>query len=405
MIRGRSALRCLWFAAMMRLSCAQAGVWGIDPLIGVVGDYSTNSQLLDVPHTAQTEGAILLNAPTTYNGNGLELFVTPSFRISNSTGYSSVTSDYERLNVKGELDTDRDVLSAAAGVSRDSSLYYDYLTDGGTGVRRDLWTADLNWDRKLTERMEFDTDVGTTQVRYARGSGISTLTDYKYTSISPTLGWDSSERGRLTVEASVGRYDSLDGSTSSRNANLQAGFVRRLSEIWSLTSTAGYSRSLNRLDGDEEFVELTPNGPVLALVPFRLESAQSGTVYSLDLSRKGERLSLDATASRQLTPTGFEYLALVTAYELTTTYAYSERLSFSSDVRYMNSKAPQQQGPRIESTPRYVGISASWRWTERWTATIGASYVTERYTPPSVNVSSSEVSITLSRQFDHIKFQ
>src|SRR5271156_3527555 len=162
MIQGRSALRCLCFAATMQLSCAQAGVWGIDPLIGVVGDYSTNAQLLDVPHTAETDGALLLNAPTTYNGNGFELFVTPSFRFSNSTGYSSVTSDYEHLNAKAEFDTERSVLTAAAGVSRDSSLYYDYLIDGSTGVRRDSWTADLNWERFLTQRVDFATDVNST---------------------------------------------------------------------------------------------------------------------------------------------------------------------------------------------------------------------------------------------------
>src|ERR1700690_1073029 len=98
-LRG-SALRCLFLAATMRISCVQAGVWGVDPSLGLVGHYSTNAQLLDVPHTARTDGALLLNAPTTYNGNGFELFVIPSFRISNSTGYSSVTSDYEHLNIK-----------------------------------------------------------------------------------------------------------------------------------------------------------------------------------------------------------------------------------------------------------------------------------------------------------------
>ena len=405
MIQSRSALRCLGVAAMMRLSCAHAGVWGIDPLIGAVGDYSTNAQLLDVPHTAQADGALLLNAPTTYNGNGVELLVAPSFRISNSTGYSSVTSDYDRLNVKGELDSDRNVFTAAAGVSRDSTLYYDYLTDGGIGVRRDSWTADFDWRRKLTERLDLDTDAGSTEARYARGSGISTLTDYKYSSLSPTVAWNSSERGKLTITAGVGLYDSLDSTTSSRNANLQAGFERKLTEVWSLTSTVGYSRAINRLNGDQEFLEFTPYGPEIVFVPFRLQSTQSGTVYSLNLSRQGERLSLNATASRQLAPTGFEYLALLTAYELTTSYVCSERLSFGSDLRYMKYQAPPQLGESYQSTPKYMGINVSWRWTERWTAIFGASYVTEHYAPPSVKVTSSEVSITLSRQFDHIKFQ
>src|SRR5580658_8626113 len=114
---------CLVVAAMSAPDCVLAGVWGADPVIGVVGDYSTNAQLLDVPHTAETDAALLLSAPVTYNGNGFELFVTPNFRLSDSTGYSSVTSSYEHLNVKSEFDTERSVLTATAAVARDSSLY------------------------------------------------------------------------------------------------------------------------------------------------------------------------------------------------------------------------------------------------------------------------------------------
>jgi hypothetical protein len=401
MILERLALRCLCLAAMMRLSCAQAGVWGIDPQIGVVGDYSSNAQLLDAPHTAQADAALLLNAPTTYNGNAFEFYITPSFRLSNSPGYSAVTSDYEHLNVKSELDADRDVYSASALIGRDSSLYYDYLTNGGTGVRRDTLMGDGNWDHSFTERLELDADINWTRTQYAEGAGVATLTDYKYISLSPTLAWNSSERGKLTASASVGRYDSLDGTTSSKNGNVQLGFARQLSELWSLTAAAGYSRAVNRLSGDEQVLEFTPQGPELVLVPFTAKSAQNGTVYSMNLSRKGERWSLNATASRQLTPTGFDYLATLTVYELTTTYAYTERWSFGSDTRYVRSETPQQQ-----ATPKYIGINASWRWTEHWSLTVGASYVTESYSPPhGAEVSSSELSITLARQFDHIKFQ
>src|SRR5271163_818038 len=152
-LRG-SALLCLSVAAMIYSSSPRAGVWGVDPVLGVVGDYATNPALLDVPHTAETHGALLLDSPTTYNGDAFELFVMPSFRLSDSSGYSSLASDYEHLNLKGEFDTERSVLTAAAGAARDSSLYQDYLSDGATGVRRDTLTADLNWDRLLSERVD-----------------------------------------------------------------------------------------------------------------------------------------------------------------------------------------------------------------------------------------------------------
>ncbi len=376
----------------------------MDPVVGVVGDYSTNPALLEAPHTAEADGAVLLDAPTAYNGNGFELFIAPSFRLSNSQGYESLASDYEHLNVKSEFDTDRSVLAAALGANRDSSLYSDYLSNGSTGVRRDTLTADLNWDRHLTERVEFDADVNTVQVRFGRAVGIATLTDYKDTSVSPTVSWNTSERGKLTVTASASRYNSLDGASESRSANLQAGFARSLSEIWSLTVNAGYSRALNHLNTDEEYLVLTPQGLVPVFVPIALESAQNGTVYSVDLSRKGERLSFDATASRQLAPTGYAFLSKQSSVELTATCLYSDRWSFSADLHYLQAQDPQLQGGIENRTPLYVSVGANWQWSEFWRVTFGASRVSERFQPPNIDVASNEVSIKISRTFNHIKF-
>jgi hypothetical protein len=376
----------------------------MDPVLGVIGDYSTNPALLESAHTAGVNGAVLLDAPTAYNGNGFELFVLPSFRVSNSEGYSSMASDYEHLNVKGEFDTERSTWTLAAGANRDSSLYADYLANGSVGVRRDTLTADLNWDRHLTERLELDTDVNTMQVRFGQATGIANLTDYKDTSISPTLSWNSSERGKLTLSASVGRYDSLDAASESRSANLQVGFVHSLSEIWSLTANVGYSRALNRLSFDEEFYVLTPEGLAIESVPIREESAQNGTVYSVDLGRKGERLSFDAIASRTLAPTGFAFLAKQNLVQLTATYTYSDRWSYTASAYYVQAQDPQLQGGIITQTPKNISLSTNWRWTEFWTVTLSAVRVEDRFQPPGNSIGSSEVSIKISRQFNHIKF-
>lgn len=400
----RPALHCLLAAAMIHSSGTRAGVWGLDPVLGIAGDYATNAALLDIPHTAETNGALLVDAPVTYNGNALEMFVIPSVRLSNSSGFSSVTSDYEHLNAKGEYDTERGVLTAAAGVARDSSLYQDYLSDGTTGVQRNTLTADLNWDRTLTERVDFDTDVNTSRVRYGRASGIATLTDYEYTSISPTISWNSSERDKLTAAASVARYYSLDGTTTSRSANLQAGFVRQLTEIWSLTATAGYSRSLNQLDTEEELLVFDP-GPAIEIIPAKEESAQNGTVYSVNLSRKGPRLLINASASRQLIPTGFAFLSRQQSFDLNASYSYSERWSLSGEARYLKSQDPQLQGGIVDRSQKYVSLSANWRWTEYWTATMTASRVAERFSQVDLDLASNEVMITLSRRFNHIKVQ
>src|SRR5271170_8036744 len=92
-------------AAMSMVESAKAGVWVTEPVLGVAAEYSTNPGLLYVEHTAETHGAVLLDAPTTYHGNDVSCSIQPSFRISNSSGYSSLASDYAHLTAAGEFDS------------------------------------------------------------------------------------------------------------------------------------------------------------------------------------------------------------------------------------------------------------------------------------------------------------
>jgi hypothetical protein len=403
----KRALYCFGWLALMRTSCVQAGVWGVDPTIAITGDYSTNPALIfdPPPGTAAAHGAVLLDAPTSYNGDGLVVSIIPSFRVSDSPGYSSLASDYEHLSVKSEFDSERNVFTATATVNQDSSLYQTYLTDGSTGVKRDTLAGDVAWQRSLTELLNFGTEINWTQVKYGQALGVGTLTDFRDTTIVPTLTWNSSERNKVTLSASVSRYDSLGASTESRSANLQAGFVRQLSEIWSIEGDFGYSRALNNIAFDAEEIVDTPAGLAIELVPISEESSQNGTVYAATLSRKGVLLTCSLTASRQLVPSGFAYLSQQTSVELNLNYTASERWTLGFDARYLRAQDPQLRGGVTERTPISIVGSAIYHLSEHWNASLNVSRVTERFQPPGADLSSNEIVITFSRQFDHLKFQ
>jgi hypothetical protein len=396
---------CFSAAAMCIASPGRAGVWGAQPVLGVSADYSSNPALLDLPNTAETHAALLLDAPTTYVGDAFKLSILPSFRLSDSQGYSSLDSDYEHLNVRGEFDADLDIFTATAGVARDSSLYHDYLLNGSTGVRRDTATADLNWDRQLSERLDFNTDLNSIRVRYAEAPGTATLIDYKYTSLTPTLTWSQSERAKISVSANAGRYDSLDGQTESTSATLQLGYVKQLTEIWALSASAGYSRADNELHTEELSLVDTPGGPTIVLVPATVKSTQNGSVYLVNLSRQTQLLLLSAVASRQLMPTGFAFLSRQDNYELKAGYNASERWTFSGDVHRVNYQQPESTGAFVDLNITYFQLSAAWQWTEHWTVTMNATRVMERYGAPSIDVASSGVSLAFSRQFNWKQIQ
>jgi hypothetical protein len=408
-------------AAMVSADRARAGVWGMDPNVGILGDYSSDPALIHESDEEVGSGALQASLPTSYVDDNFKLLVQPNFRVGDSHGYSSVASDYEHLNITGEYGAERSTLTATGILSRDSSLSYNYLANGSAGVRRDAATGDLNWDLHLTERLEVDADVNSQRVLYGQPYGVDTLTDYNYTSVAPGLSWSSSERNKLTLSTNISRYDSLNSrdeednpvSSVSRSANVQLGFVRQLSEQWTLTATGGFSRALNAINLDEYScceIENTPQGLTFVPVPIpvKAESAQNGSVYLLNLTHQGERLALSGVVSRQLTPTGFAFLSRQENYELKAAYTLSDRWSFSADARFQRYQNPPQNGALSEVNVQYYTLAANWAWTERLTLSLSAVRVSNGF-PSGIgftgyNVASNEVTLTLSRQFDHIPF-
>lgn len=400
MIPARSSPRWLIVAAACVASPIHAGVWGAQPTLGLSGDYSSNPALLNLPGTAETHGALLVDAPATYVDDALKFSVVPQYRVSDSRGYSSLDSDYGNLSARGEFDTDRSVWSLSAGASRDSSLYRDYLTNGSAGVRRDTGTADLSWDHHWTERLEFSADVNAERVRYGAPVGTGTLTDYRYASVKPQIAWDQSERGKFTFALGAGRYDSLDRRTESRSAYAQLGYTRALSELWTLSALAGYSRARNQTDLLVPTLLFTPGGPIVQQVSRSVESSQNGTVFSTSLTRQTGRFGFTAQASRQLTPSGFAYLSRQDAYELKASYAKSERWTFSGDAHRIKYRNPGTTGGAYALTVTNFDASAAYRWTPQWTVTFSVSRIVEHAGSPAVGIAANNVSLMLSRKFN-----
>jgi hypothetical protein len=399
-------LHCLLAAAMFRTEPVSAGVWVTEPVIGLAGEFSTNPGLLYVPHSSETDGAVLIDAPTTYHADHQSLSIQPSFRIANSSSYSSLTSDYAHLSAVGEIDSELGSLALTGELARDSSLYYNYGLNGTSGVRRDTTSVDLTWIRTLTERLNFNWDINSSRVIYGQSSTFTTLTDYHYSSASPTLAWSADERTVVKLIATVGLYDSTDRETKSVNSSLQLGAVRQLTELWSLTANAGYSRESNSVSA-YEYVPVFI-GPIL--IGFQKEfvsekSTNNGTVFTTNLTRKGQLLSLTAAASRSVVPTGFAFLATQTTYSASFDYPRTERWTFDGGVQRTTTKEPQAFGAVTNDSYTSESLSAAWLMTEKWSLKLQVTKVNARYSPPFVNVASTGVSIQLSRHFDPITWQ
>jgi hypothetical protein len=378
----------------MSLTCASgkslASPWSTQPLIGLVGQYSSNPALLQDAQS-ETNAALILNVPLNYDVDNFHFAATPSVRYGNASGYSSLTSDYYHFLTSAQYTDELGSLTATGLVNRDSSLLFDGEVENGVGVRRDTTSADIQWQRLLTERDQLQLDLYGIRTLYAQGDAqdaITSLVDYRYYTFSPAIAFALSERNTLRVIGSVGKYEAIDGVTDSTSYNLQLGFDRQLSELWSIKTTAGYSKSTDR----QRFYF---NGLLLG----SLETNQNGTVYSANIIRHDESLTFNLGVSRALAPTGYAYLSRQESASLSANYVYSERWTFNTSISWRSNNNPIITGGSVEFQYYYGSISASWRWTEQWLMSLEAIKVVEQYGQPTTTGNSTGVSFQISRQF------
>ena len=364
-----------------------AGPWSTQPLIGVAAEYASNAELAAFGTRSETHAAVFVDLPVNYDLDKVHFSVIPRIRYGGASGYSSLTSNYYHLDASAQFTDEFGSLTYTGAQYRDSSLLYAGELANGIGVRRDTSTADVNWQRAISERLQFQLDANTARTLYAQNTAQTSLVDYRYSSLSPALGYTVNERDTLRVIGSVGRYKSLNGFTDSDSDNLQLGFDHQLTELWKLTATAGYSKSINRYH-----------------YFFRtFSSMQTGGIYSANLSRQSDVLTVSAGATRALTPTGYAFLSRQDTVNASANYNYSERWTFGASAAWQNVADPVVTGGTSRRRFYNADVSASWRWTEQWTLTLHVSRLGQQYTAqlgrPPVNPTSNDVRFQISRQF------
>jgi len=372
---------------------ASAEPWSIEPQLGASSAYDTNPALIEFNSRSEEHIAALINLPLRYDADGIALSLSPSARISNSHGYSSLASSYTHVDGSAQFINDLGSTTLQGGLARDSSLYHVGGLVNGIGVRRDTASTGADWTRSLTERSALQLDASWSRVNYGQNAFL--LTDYKYLSAGPTFAYQLTERDTVKVLSKFGRYQSLDGITESTSENLELGFARQLNELWTLSTTAGYTRSTN----SEKFFF----GP-LFLGSF--SSSLNGAVYAATLTRQTEQFNFSGGVSRSLQPAGFAFLSRQDSVNLTATYLRSERWDFALSTVWDQARNPRPisvQGALgtadTEVRYFYAQLTADWHWTEQWVISMHATRVSEQSHPPPFSAVSSGVSVDIVRHF------
>jgi hypothetical protein len=387
---------------VMILACignrVMASPWSTQPTVGVIGQYSSDPELLQGPGHSESNGALTLLLPVNYDEDAFHFAVTPNIRYGNASGYSSLTSNYYHLDSSVQLASELGTTTLSGALYRDSSLLYAGEIENGVGERRDTSSLDLKWDRELTERLEGEADISTTRTLYGQLSDslFNPLVDYRYSQFSPAAVYLLTERDTLHAIGQVSRYQSLNDVSESDSYSLQAGYDRQLSEIWTLKTTVGYARAADRQNG--YFIQYL-SAFFYRFVYGHIDTTQNSTVYSANLSRQGEHLNLTLGASRALAPTGYSYLSRQQSVTGLATYTLSERWSFTGSVNWQTNSNPLTTGGAVQARYYGLALSTTWHWTEQWLVTLQATKVSQHYLEPYGTVSSNSVSVQIARQF------
>ena len=393
-----SARLLLFIGGLVISGATKAGPLSMEPSIGLASEYASNPILNSGQANAQSNEAILMDDPIHYDLDSLRFAVDPSLRYGDSGGYSSLASNYYHLNGSATCLSDLSTLSAKIALARDSSLYQYGLSSNGLGVRTDSISTALDWQRQFTERSSFTVDGGWSRVLYNQQATDSGLDDYRYFSAAATAAYAASERSTLQLSGTAGQYDALDGITASRSFGLQLGLERKLSEIWNLSSSVGYSKSSNsqKIYTGQYVIGSTTYGPYYVGT---LHATQHGAVFDAAVARTGETLTVKAHLSRAYRPGGYAFLSREDIADVDLKYLRSDRWTFGSKVTYQNTATPATNSALYTTHFLSTELSAGWNWTPNWLISLTTRWVRVRYDLPPIGAQSTSISMQITRQF------
>jgi hypothetical protein len=358
----------------------------VTPFVGVEAEYSSNPFLVSDAHAAN-DAALLVNAPISYDLDAAHFALNPRIRYSDSGTYASLQSNSLHLDASAQFLSDRDSLSLTGSVGRDSSLYFNGLANNGAGVRADTTVVGAGWRRVVSPRLSVEVDPSWQKVRYADSGGFG-LVDYTNVGLAPSLQYLLTERDTASMTVSGGDYKASNGLTESKSVNAQLSLDHRLTEIWTLSASGGYSVARNSDN------LLFRSGRELTLT-----SDQKGPVYKASAVRTGEHLNLSFRASRAFIPSGFAFLSQQNSASVGIEYTASERWGFAASGSYVRTQDPLTSGGTTSRTYFLGDVSATWHWTDAWAVTIEAKRANTKYESALVTTTSTGVSLEISRQF------
>ena len=375
-----------------------AAEYSMTPQVILSGSYDDNARL-NVDNEIELSGyAVETKFETRRTSEQLDIALDTDFKFNRFNDQDFDTDDQDIALAIDYDYSDKSRFSFSSRLDRDSVSTSEQDLDSEPNIaadRRELTSAGLGWNYRLSDSSSIDLTYNWQKLRYASEE----LTDYQNQSAIGTLviGYSAITQFQLSVEASRIEFDANDFATvqedpriggpvlfnglslsrEQETLGLQLGFIRVLSEQWRLDVLAGYSKVDNkaetlaltfpqRISIVSLFPPLVDVTPELTQETEVIEASSSNTLLlNSTLSYTGERSNASINVFSRNQPSSDGQLNENYGASIRYGYEWSDRVNVNGIIRLSETK---RTGNTIDDkrARAVLSLRVGYRLAERW---------------------------------------
>jgi len=348
----------------MMTNFSEAAEWSVLPSIGLRGVYNDNLLLTPLPHDESY--GYWVSPAAEFAGRTERLEVSGRMAADFVTYYGGEETSFTNIflpltvNYKGE----KDRLGFTGGFTRDNTLMSELLTTGLVlrFTQRNQWNAAPSWTRSLTEKFSFQSTFQFSDTTYEDGLRLG-LVNYQLFGASGGLLYQLTEQDQIQLSGSY-----FDFHTTNAPSPFRASFPGA-----SVNLTHAFTESFTgTVYGGPRFVKSTTETTGASV-----GASDTVWVFGAGLTKKFESTTVQASASRDIVPSGFGLLIRTDRIFASVGHDFSETLGASfeaSGYRVSGVTSRAIGGTISDQRLLYFAPKISWRFLEWWRAELSYTF-------------------------------
>lgn len=426
----------LWLAATA-IPCVSLGVeYSASPSVMLQETYNDNIRLINTP-TDSVTGSILaprlnLAARTATWQVGTDMHL----RAARYRGIKGLDANSRTVNLFSQIQSERNALQIGGGRARDSILTGE-IPDADTGLVKTQTfritdSANTSWTWSMTEKDQFKLGYQYADVAYK--DNVGDLYDYTQRGPNIMLSHRYSERSELYLQVNSSLFDipklgasqlgqlsiavpdgtsirllpnprtlGLESTTNGIQIGTNYAFSQTLSGNLSLGRRKTTTDSL--IETCKSSTAPTP-GPVPdpnwygicnRIDANIVATVGRGTVYSLGLIKKAERLQVNTRAERAIDPSGSGVLVQRDTLSLNIERSETERLAYLFSARGDKIRVLEGATIFVDRNQYFIEPGLQWRITRDSRVNLSYQYRYLKYLSETETAHSNMVSLTYTQ--------